>query len=114
MRGNRVYLARRDITIMTGITVVDAAGIVRPAAASEGCGGMTGRTVQVGRNMGGYSIHHALRRSAIMARSAIIGDAGVIESRRFEDARVMADTAILGSRDMTGFFRRSKSGIVTG
>jgi hypothetical protein len=53
MRGNRVYLARRDITIMTGITVVDAAGIVRPAAASEGCGGMTGRTVQVGRNMAG-------------------------------------------------------------
>ena len=42
MLGNRVYLARRDITIMTGITVVDTAGIMRPAAAGEGCGDMTG------------------------------------------------------------------------
>ena len=42
MLGNRVYLACRDITIVTGITVVDTAGIVRPAAASEGRCGMTG------------------------------------------------------------------------
>ena len=114
MRGNRVYFARCDIPIVTGITVVDTAGIVRPGAASEGCGGMTGRTIQAGRNMGGDSIHHALRRSAIMARSAIIRDAGVIESRRFENARIMADTAVLGSRDMAGFFRPGKTGIVTG
>ena len=49
-----------------------------------------------------------------MARSAIIGDAGMIESRRFEEARVMADTAILIGRDMSGFLRRCKPGIVTG
>ena len=49
-----------------------------------------------------------------MARSAIVGDAGVIESRRFENARVMADTAVLGSRDMAGFFGPGKTGIVTG
>jgi len=114
MRGNRVYLARRGNTIVTGITVVDAAGIVGPGAASEGCRGMTGRTVQVGRNVRRHGIHHALSRSAVMARSAIIRDAGVIESRRFEEARVMADTAILGSRDMADFFRCGKTGIVTG
>ena len=42
MRGNRVYLARRNITIMAGITVVGTAGIMHPAAAGEGRGGMTG------------------------------------------------------------------------
>lgn len=64
--------------------------------------------------MGRYGIHHALRRSAIMTRSAIVGDAGVIEGRRFEGVRVMAHATILGSRDMAGFFRPGKSGIVTG
>ena len=48
-----------------------------------------------------------------MAGLAVAGDAGVIESRRFEYARVVADTAILGSRDMSGFFRLGKTGIVT-
>jgi len=114
MRGDRIYLARRDNTIVTGITVVDAAGIVRPGAANEGRRGMTGRTVQVSRNVRRYSIHHALCRSAVMARGAIIRDAGVIESRRFEEARVVADTAILGSRNMAGFLRRGKTGTVTG
>jgi hypothetical protein len=38
----------------------------------------------------------------------------MIESRWFEDARVMTDTAILIGRDMIGFLRRGKPGIVTG
>ena len=87
---------------------------MRPGAANEGCGGMTGRTVQAGLNVSRHSIRLALRRIAVMARSAIIGDTGVIESRRFEAARVMADTAILAGRDMAGFFRRGKTGAVTG
>ena len=49
-----------------------------------------------------------------MARNAIIRDAGMIESRWFEDARVMTDTAILIGRDMIGFLRRGKPSIVTG
>ena len=89
-------------------------GVMCPAAVSEGCCGMTGGAVQAGLNMGGYSIHHTYRGSAIVTRNTIVGNAGVIESRRFEDAGVMADTAILVSRDMTGFFRPGKTGIVTG
>lgn len=99
---------------VAGITVVDTAGVMRPAAVSEGCCGMTGGAVQAGLNMGRHGIHHTYRGSAIVTRNTIVGDAGVIESRRFEDARVMADTAILVSRDMTGFFRPGKTGIVTG
>jgi len=49
-----------------------------------------------------------------VTRNAIIRDAGMIESRWFEDARVMTDTAILIGRDMIGFLRRGKPGIVTG
>ena len=64
--------------------------------------------------MGRHGVYHTLRRIAIMTRSTIIRDAGMIEGRRFEYARVMADTAILGSRDMSGFFRRGKPSIVTG
>ena len=61
-----------------------------------------------------HGIHHACRRSAIMTRNAIVRDAGMIESRRFEDARVMTDTAVLIGRDMIGFLRRCKTSIVTG
>ena len=49
-----------------------------------------------------------------MARRTIIGDAGMIEGRRFESVRGMTDTTILIGRDMIDFFRRSKTGIVTG
>jgi len=114
MRGYHLVSLRTATRAVAGITVVDTAGIVRPGTAGEGCGGMAGGAVQAGLNVGGYSIHHAFRGSAIVTRSTVVGDAGVIESRRFEDARVMADTAILGSRDMTGFFRPGKTGVVTG
>jgi len=42
MRQNRVYLAGRDITVVAGIAIVGTVGIVSPAAANEGRGGMTG------------------------------------------------------------------------
>ena len=99
---------------MTGITVVGTAGIVRPATASEGCGGMTGGTVQTGRNMRRHGIHHACRRIAVMAGRAIVDDAGMIEGCRDEAARVMADTTILIGRDMTGFLGWCETGVVTG
>jgi hypothetical protein len=99
---------------VTGVTVADSGGVMNPRAACEGCGGMTGGTVEIGWNMGRHGIHHTNRRITIVARNAIVGDAGMIESRRFEDARVMTDTAILVSRDMIGFLRRCKTSIVTG
>lgn len=99
---------------MTGIAVIDTAGIVRPATASEGCGSMTGGTVQAGRNMRRHGIHHARRRIAVMAGRAIVDDAGMIEGCRDEAARVMADTAILIGHDMTGFLGCRETGAVTG
>ena len=56
MRGNRVYLARRGITIVAAIAITDTATIVRPGTADKGCGVVTGRTVEVGRDVGGYGI----------------------------------------------------------
>jgi len=114
MRGNRVYLAHRSITIMAGITVVDATGIVGPATAHKSCGGMAGGTVQAGLNMGGHCIQLTLRRIAIMTRSAIVRDAGMIEGRRFEGIGRVTDTTIVIGCDMTDFFRRGKTDIVTG
>lgn len=114
MLGNGIYLARRDSTIVAGIAVVDAAGIVFPGAAGEGCGSMTDGTVPAGRNMVGYGIHHPRRRGAVMAGSAIIGDTAVIEGRRFEATGVMADTAVLRSRNMAGNFRRGETCTVAG
>ena len=100
--------------VMAILAVVGRAGIVHPAAAGEGCSGMTGDTIQVGWKMVRHGVPLASRRITIVARNAIIGDAGMVESRRFEDARVMTDTAILIGRDMSGFLRRCKTSIVTG
>jgi len=100
--------------VMTTLAVVGRAGIVHPAATSEGRSGMTGDTIQIGWKMVRHGIHHTSRRITIVARNAIIRDAGMIESRWFEDARVMTDTAILIGRDMIGFLRCGKPCIVTG
>ena len=99
---------------VTSVAVADSGGVMDPRAASEGCGGMTGGTVQTGWNMVRHGIHHTSRRITIVARNAIIRDAGMIESRWFEDARVMTDTAILIGRDMISYLRRCKPSIVTG
>ena len=99
---------------MTGIAVVDTAGIVRPAAAGKACGGMTGGTVQAGRNMRRHGIHHACRRITIVARYAIVDDAGMIEGRRYEGTGSMADTTVFVGVDMVDFLWRRETGIVTG
>jgi len=99
---------------VTSVAIANSGGVMDPRAASEGCGGMTGGTVQTGWNMGRHGIHHTSRRITIVARNAIIRDAGMIESRWFEDARVMTDTAILTGRDMTGFLGYRETGVMTG
>ena len=42
MRGYYFIALRATGWRVTGVAIIDAAGIVRPGAASEGCGGMTG------------------------------------------------------------------------
>ena len=114
MRGYDLKSLRATTWGVTGVAVTDAGGIMSPGAASEGCGGMTGGTVQAGLNVRGVRGYLTFRDITIVARNAIIGDAGMVESRRFEDASVVADTAILIGRDMSGFLRRCKPSIVTG
>ena len=99
---------------VAGVAVTDTAGIVSPAAAGEGCGGMTGGTIQAGRNMGWHGIHHACRRITIVAGSTIIDDAGMIKACRHEATGGMTDTAILIGVDMVGFLGCSETGVVTG
>ena len=99
---------------MTGIAVVGTARIVGPAAAGKGCGGMTRGAIQAGRNMRRYGVHHARRRITVVTGRAIVNNAGMIEGSRYEGARVMADTAILVSLDMTGFPGCGETGAMTG
>ena len=99
---------------VTLVAVTGSTGIMNPATTFESCSGMTGGTVQAGRNMSRYGIDHTLRRSAIITGCTIVGDAGMIEGRRFEGIGRITDTAILIGRDMSDFFRCCKTGIVTG
>lgn len=80
---------------VTGVTVTDTTGIVSPGAASEGRSGMTGGTIQTGCNVCGDGIHLASRRITIMAGSTVVHDAGMVEGRRDETLRIVANTAIL-------------------
>ena len=114
MRGNRVYLSSRVIAIMASVAIIGTAGVVRPAAANEGCGSVTGRAIQAGREMGGHRIDLAPGGIAVMAGLAIVDDAGMVESRRDEAARSMADAAILAGFDVAGFLRRGETNGVTG
>ena len=99
---------------VASVAVADSAGVVNPGTAREGCSGVTGGTVQAGRNMGRYGIHHACRRITIMAGCAIVGDAGMIKRRRHETTGGMTDTTVLIGVDMIDFFGCSETGIMTG
>lgn len=114
MRGNRVYLSSRVTAIMASVAIIGTAGVVRPAAADEGCGSMTGGAIQAGREVGGHCIDLALGGIAIMAGLAIADDTGMVESRRDEAARSMADAAILAGFDVAGFLRCGETDGVTG
>ena len=64
--------------------------------------------------MSWHGIHHACRRISIVAGSTIVDDASMIEGCRDEAARVMAYTAILVGRDMTGILGCRETGVMTG
>ena len=99
---------------VAGVAVTDTAGIVSPAATGKGCGGMTGGTIQAGRYMGRYSIHHACRRISIVAGSTIVDDAGMIEGCRYEATGIMTDPTVLVSVDMIGFLGCGETSVMTG
>ena len=71
-------------------------GIVSPGTTQEGCGGMTGVTIQRGLNVGrvGFSVF-ARRCNTIMAGLAVINDTAMVESRPDETTGGMADATIL-------------------
>ena len=111
----RRRLRRRAVArAMAVFAVIGAVGVMRPGAAHEGCGGMAEVAVQAGRKVGRDGIYHAFRGITIVTGNAIVGDAGMIERRRFEGTRIMTDTAILIGRNMADIFRRREAGGVTG
>ena len=65
-------------------------------------------------NMRRHGIHLAFRGNTIVAGSAIIDDAGMIEGCRHEAAGGMTDTAILVGVDMVGFLGCGETGVMTG
>ena len=100
--------AGRRGAVMAG-TATTGNPLVIPRATHEGCCGMAGGAILVGR----YVIRrHAGCRNPV-AGSAIVDDAGVIERRRYEGTDGVANAAILAGRKMTGWFARGEPGIVT-
>ena len=95
----RWFESRTTARTVTLIAVSFTTGIVVcPDAANEACGGMTGTTIQRGRDVGRVGLRfHADRGTTIMTRSTIVHDAGMIKHRPDEGPGVMTDTAILVS-----------------
>ncbi len=98
---------------VAAVAVTGTTGIVSPAAAGEGCRGMTGDAIQAGRNVRGHRIDHPRRRITVMAGDAIIDDSGMVKGGWNEATGCMADTAILVGRDVRRMFGGGKSGSVT-
>lgn len=94
---------------MTGTATISDALMVKNSAC-KCCGGVTVGTVQCGRYMGG---RHSPRGNAV-TRRAVIGNPGMIERRGHETGRVVADAAILISRQVIAAFTGCKSGVVAG
>ncbi len=83
---------RAAAIIVALVAVPSTTGIVRPGAAFEGCSGVTGATIQAGRNV---IVMFTKCRRTIMARCTVINDAGMIESSADEASGRMTDATIL-------------------
>ena len=92
--------------VVTLIASAGAAGIVSPRAADEGGGGMAEVAVRTGRDVG---VMLADGGHAVAGR-AVVHDTGVIEDGADKGIRVVTDTAIFASRDMSGRLARSEPG----
>jgi len=99
---------------VAGIAVIGTAGVVSPAAANEGRGGVAGDAVETGRDMRGHRIDLAYRDETIVAGLAIIDDTSMVEGRGYKATRAMADPTILVGIDVIGLLGRGKTGVVTG
>ena len=85
--------------VVTTLTVVRCTRVMNPGTVFEGCGGMTGAAIQIGRKVGGVGLGiHTNRRITIMTGHTIVHDAGMIEHRASEgkrEASRMTDATIL-------------------
>ncbi len=71
---------------MACVAITGTAGIVRPGTVSESRGGMAEVAVQAGRNMRGNRVYLTGCGISIVTGLAVVGDAGMVEGRRYETA----------------------------
>ena len=102
---------RAAAIIVTLIAVSSTTGIVRPGAAFEGGSGVTGATIQAGRNV--IVIFTKCRRTIVTGRT-VINNAGMIESSADEASGCMTDAAVLVSCYMAACFTYGVLAIMTG
>ncbi len=88
--------SRIAIRTVTCIALTSSTDIVDPGTTYEGCGGMTGATIQSSRKVGRVGLgSHTFCCNTIMTRSTIVHDAGMIKHRTDEAAGCMTDATIL-------------------
>lgn len=86
-----------------------------PGAAYEGRRGMAGVAIQAGLKVGGVDLGIFANRShAVMTRSTIVQDTGMVEHRPDEGAGVMTDPTVLACCYMTACFAGRKRTIMAG
>ncbi len=103
--------SRAAAIIVTLVAVPSATGIVRPGAAYEGGGGVTGAAIQSSRDVG---VMFTRCRTTIMAGDTVINDAGMIEASADKAGDGMTDATILVCWYMAGSFTYSVLAIMTG
>ena len=105
-------IATADVTL---VAITGAAGVMNPGATDESGGGVAGRAVQAGTQVGWVGLRiHANCRNTIVAGSTIVDDAGVIESGREEAAGIVTDTTILVGWYMVERLAEGKRTVMTG
>ena len=88
--------SRIAISMVTGIALVNTAGIVDPGTTDEGCRGMAIEAIQSSCKVSRIGLGiFTDRLNTIMAGGAVICDAGMIKHGADERAGVMTDTAVL-------------------
>ena len=102
-----------DMTIQTSSCSIIT---VDPGGAQETGGGMTGRAIQRGWNMGGVGlgVHTCSAITMATGAGAIIHNAGMIIGRANKACGVVANAAILGGVHMVHGFAPGKYPVMTG
>ncbi len=95
---------------VAGIACSSGTAVVEPRTANEGCRGMTDVAIQRRPNVVGM---HAYCGRAVVTRSAIVNDAGMVEGRGDEVASIVTNAAILAGGQMILRFPCGKTGVMT-